>query len=216
MTTRFIATDIHKTFDGTAHVLQDINLTAEAGTLTVIRGAQGSGRSTLIRCLTGGYRINYGGVEIMLPTGSIALSHTDPRALAWAREQYLSIFDGALATPPSQSCVNVVQRIANGSQAAAYEALERVGMVDRADLPIGRLRMPARKTVALAAALLAPAPVVILDTPEAVAPADSIAEWVDELTAQGKIVIATADQTSTLQDLAHHTATLTEGTLQWN
>lgn len=64
--------------------------------------------------------------------------------------------------------------------------------------------------------MLDPAPVVILDTPETAAAEDIVTEWAQELTRTGKAVITTTHESSMLADSAHHTATLTEGTLQWD
>lgn len=216
MTIQFTATNLQKTFQHGPAVLRGIDLAAQPGTLTVIRGRTGSGRSTLLRCLTGGYRVDAGTVELATPHGSQHLTDIDPRALSWIRQHYLAIFDGAIPAAPSQTCAHMVQRTANSNTEATHEALERLEIAQFAELPIGRLRPPQRATVALAAALLDTAPVVILDNPESAAPEGVVTDWVKDLTHQGKAVIATTGESSMLADSAHHTATLTEGTLQWD
>lgn len=216
MSIHFSATNLHKSFQYGQPVLRGIDLAAHPGTLTVIRGAAGSGRSTLLRCLTGGYRSDQGSVQLTLPHGTVQLTNIEPRTLSWIRQQYLTIFDGVIPTAPSQTCTKLVQRFANSSPDEAVHALGRLQMAQFAEVPIGRLRPPQRKTVALAAALLAAAHVVILDNPEEAAPRHAVLDWIQELVEHGKSVIATTNESSPLFDSASHTATLTKGTLQWH
>lgn len=214
MTIHLTATNVRKSFGPT--VLEDIDLSASAGTLTAIRGRAGSGRSTLARCLAGGYRVDAGTVELSVAQGSHRLTDVGPRSLSWIRQHYLAIFDGAIPTAPSQTCAHVVQRRANSTAEEAVQALDRLNIAQFADVPVGRLRPPQRETVALAAALLDPASVVILDTPESAGPDEVITQWARQLADDGKAVIATTNEASLLADSAHHTATLTKGTLQWD
>lgn len=216
MTIHFTATNLHKSFQHGPAVLRGIDLAAHPGTLTVIRGRAGSGRSTLLRCLTGGYRVDAGSVELAAPHGSQRLTHIDPRSLSWIRQHYLAIFDGVIPTAPSQTCAHMVQRCANSTTEETIQALERLNIAQLAEVAIGRLRPQHRATVALAAALLDPAPVVILDDPESAAPDDVVTDWIQDLARNGKAVVATTHESSMLADSAHHTATLTEGTLQWD
>lgn len=216
MTTHFTATNLQKSFHDGPAVLRGIDLTAQSGTLTVIRGRPDSGRSTLLRCLTGGYRVDAGTVELSAPYGSQQLTHIDPRGLSWIRQHYLAIFDGVIPTAPSQLCAHMVQRYANSTAEETLQAFERCNIAQFAEVAIGRLRPQQRATVALTAAFLGTAPVVILDGPESAAPDDVVTEWVQELTRNGKAVIATTNESSMLADSAHHTATLIEGTLQWD
>lgn len=216
MTIHFTATNVHKTFAHGPAVLRGIDLAANPGTLTVIRGRSGSGRSTLLRCLTGGYRVDAGTIELSAPHGSQQLTDLDPRSLSWIRQHYLAIFDGVIPTAPSQTCAHLVQRSASSTAEETLQAFERLDIGQFAEVAIGRLRQQQRETVALAAALLDPAPVVILDNPESAAPEEVVTEWVHELTQQGKAVLATTNESSTLADSAHHTAILTKGTLQWD
>lgn len=216
MTVHFTAHNVQKSFHHGPTVLLGIDLTATEGTVTVIRGRAGSGRSTLARCLAGGYRVDVGAIELSMPQGSHQLTSADPRSLSWIRQHYVAIFDGVIPTPPSQTCAHVVQRRANSTIEDALQALQRLNIGQFAEVPIGRLRPQQRETVALAAALLDAAPVVILDNPESAADESAVTQWVQELAITGKAVVATTHESSMLADSAHHTATLTKGTLQWD
>ena len=48
--------DVNKWF-GKLHVLEDINLSIDAGEVVVVCGPSGSGKSTLIRCVNGLERV---------------------------------------------------------------------------------------------------------------------------------------------------------------
>ena len=52
MTTALECKELHKSF-GTERVLKGVNLTLKAGTISVIKGYSGCGKTTLLRCLAG-------------------------------------------------------------------------------------------------------------------------------------------------------------------
>ncbi|PRC62211.1 ABC transporter, partial [Mycobacterium sp. ITM-2017-0098] len=71
------------------------------------------------------------------------------------------------------------------SPAASAAGLARLGAAELAGTPIGRLRAAGRRTVALAAALLAERPFLVLDGPDEYAPPEALASWLQEATADG-------------------------------
>ena len=64
-------------------VISAMSLEVSPGSLVVIEGDFGSGRSTLLRCLFGTYRVDYGSVQLQCEAGSVELTTTSDRTMAW-------------------------------------------------------------------------------------------------------------------------------------
>lgn len=210
-------TDLSKRFGNAATgVLDAVNLTARGGTMLLVVGAASSGRSTLVRCLTGVYRPDAGEVTFRLGGRALNLTAADPRTVAWMRGHRIASFDGQLAAAPRLPAAIVVARVAQRSRSAAVAALAKFQAADLAPAPIGRLRTADRLTVALAATLLAERPFVVLDEPEKSADPDSLASSLKRAVDAGAAVIATGALDSALESVATATGELRRGRIEWH
>jgi ABC-type sugar transport system ATPase subunit len=171
---------------GDETVLRGVSLAAGPGEVVTVTGDPATGRTTLVRCLTGGYRPDAGAVTVDDGTTEVDLTTADARTLAWLRRHHIAVLDGPLAAPPRQVCAEVVARSAGIDRSAAVAALERLGAGAAASVPIGRLRPAAQRTVALAAALAGDRPLVVLDEPAA---EPAVHAWIDELASAGRTVV---------------------------
>lgn len=210
---------LSKRFEGTGQtgILDALDMTAPAGTLTLIVGAAGSGRSTLVRCLTGVYRPIAG--EVVYTLGgrdAVDLAAADPRTVAWMRGHHIASFDGSLTAAPSAPAVAVVASAARRNRASALAALARLQIADLALVSFGRLRLGGRHAIALAAALLAERPFVILDEPERATEPGRLTEWLRHITDAGAAVVATGAPGSSLASIATVTGELTRGKIEWH
>jgi ABC-2 type transport system ATP-binding protein len=209
-------TGLSKRFDAQLSVLDAVDLTARGGSLSLIVGAPGSGKSTLVRCLTGVYRPDAGAVSYRLGgRGTIDLTTSDARTVAWMRTHHIASFDGLLAVAPRLPAAVAAARAARCSRPSAVAALGRFHLSNLAPAPIGRLRASDRLTVALAAALLAERPFVVLDDPEAFADTASLSKWLRRLTDDGAAVVATGPPGSPLESIATATGELRRGRIEW-
>jgi ABC-2 type transport system ATP-binding protein len=209
-------TGLSKRFDAQRTVLDAVDLTARGGTLSLIVGAPGSGKSTLVRCLTGVYRPDAGAVSFRLGgRGTVDLTTSDARTVAWMRTHHIASFDGLLAVAPRLPAAVAAARAARCSRPSAVAALGRFHLSNLAPVPIGRLRASDRLTVALAAALLAERPFVVLDDPEAFADTASLTKWLRRLTDDGAAVVATGPPGSPLESIATATGELRRGRIEW-
>lgn len=207
---------LSKRFDPGVAVLDGVDMTARGGTLSVVVGAPRSGKSTLVRSLTGVYRPNAGMVIYRLGSRSaVNLTAADARTVAWMRTHHIASFDGLLPAAPRLPTAVAAARAARCSRPAAVAALGRLHVAKLATVPVGRLRTPERLTVALAAALLAERPFVVLDEPERSADAASLSRWVRRLTDGGAAVVATAAPGGPLEPLATAVGDLREGRIEW-
>ncbi len=209
-------TRLSKGFDGQPVVLDGIDLTVRSGTLTLVTGPPGSGKSTLVRCMTGVYRADAGAVRYRTAgRGEVDITAADARTVAWLRARHVASFDGLIPAAPRLPAAVAAARAAQCSRTSAIAALGRFHIANLAPVPIGRLRTADRLTVALAAALLAERPFVLLDEPEASADPESVARWLRRLTDRGAAVLATGGPESQLASIASTTADLRRGRIEW-
>nr|WTB30929.1 ATP-binding cassette domain-containing protein [Streptomyces sp. NBC_00830] len=209
-----------KTFRGwgsePVEALRGVAVSVKSGELTLVRGARSSGRTTLLRCLYGTYRPDSGRVLVSVGSSDEADLVTAPeRTVAWLRRTYLATFDGVLVAPPRTTAGHVVARAGGTDELGKW--LATVGAEAWAEVPIGRLRPDERRRVALAAALAAPAPVLLLDEPLAGLPpaiAMAVSARLAERLAGGGAVLATAgDAESVLGPLTSINRTLEHGSI---
>lgn len=209
-------TGLSKRFDGAPGALDSVALTARGGTLSLIVGAPGSGKSTLVRCLTGVYRADAGTVTYRLgQRGAVDLTTSDARTVAWLRAHHIASFDGLLAAAPRLPAAVAAARAARCSRPSAVAAFGRFHIANLGPVPIGRLRTADRLTVALAAALLAERPFVVLDEPERFAGPASLTTWLRRLTDHGAAVVTTAPPGSALESIATAMGELRKGRIEW-
>ncbi|CAJ1502613.1 ATP-binding cassette domain-containing protein [[Mycobacterium] burgundiense] len=196
--------------------LAAVDLTARAGCVSLVQGPAGSGRTSLVRCLTGGYRLSAGDVTVRVPgAAAVSLAVADPRSVAWLRTHHIACFDGELVAAPTLPTAVAIARIARQPRAAAVAALSRLGAARLAAVSVGGLRAPQRRTAALVAALLADRDVVVLDDPEASAPVEPLSAWLQEAADGGAAVVVTAGTESALRPIAAAVGQLEEGRIAW-
>ncbi len=207
---------LSKRFDAQPAVLDGVELSARGGGVSLVVGAPGSGKSTLVRCLTGVYRPDTGVVRYRLGgRGAVDLTTSDARTLAWLRTHHVASFDGFLAAAPRLPAAVAAARAARCNRQSAAAALGRFQIANLAPVPIGRLRASDRLTVALTAALLAERPFVVLDEPEGFADPESLTRWLRRLTDHGAAVVATGSPGSPLESIATATGELRRGKIEW-
>ncbi|MER7847283.1 ATP-binding cassette domain-containing protein [Kitasatospora sp. NPDC096077] len=130
-------------------VLRDVALAVGPGELVRIAGANGSGKSTLLRLVAGIERPSTGRV---VRSGAAAyVPERFPPALPFDASSYLLRVG------------RVHGLSAAGARRRAGEWLDRFGIADRAGTPLSRLSKGTCQKVAVAQALMAEAPVLLLD-----------------------------------------------------
>lgn len=211
-----VASSLTKGFGTRPNVLDGVEMTGRGGGLVLVLGEPASGKTTLVRCLTGVYRPRAGAVRYRMgAAGQVDLTDTDTRTVAWMRAHYIASFDDLVAAAPRLPAAAVISRSAGCDRAAAAAALDRVGAGDLATVAVGELRSNQRLTVGLVAALSAHRPFVVLDEPERFVPAAVLAPWLQHLARRGAAVIATAAPDSALVPTAQAVGRLEKGRMQW-
>ncbi len=160
------AIDLFVTTAGGDPILEGVNLTAGAGTLTAIVGPTGAGKSTLLRALTGGQPPSSGavlvsGVDLYENYGDLAtrIGHVpqdDIVHTALTARQALR-FGAELRFPTGTDPLVCERRV--------EEVLTALGLAQHGDKPISRLSGGQRKRVSVALEMLTEPEILLLDEP---------------------------------------------------
>lgn len=224
MTLTLHASGVAKRFGGAEFVLHDVDLTVAPGLLTVVRGEAAAGKSTLVRCLAGAYRLNAGSVRLYGDGEELILGEADPRTVAWLRREHLGLVDGRLVAAPRESAQEAAARSLEHAGATperarrrAAELLERIGLAALATTPVGLLPAHARRAIAVGRSLLSPTAVLLLDEPTHGLPdraGEHLVGLMDHARRTGTAVLATARQRDSIETLADHILDLDHGVLR--
>ena len=144
-------------------VLDGVDLDVEAGTAVVLTGANGVGKSTLLRCVIGSDEPTSGTIEL----DGRRLDDRDPRI----RRDLATVMDDVDFFPD----LSVVEHLdlfarAHGVDDAdpvVDQVLRQVGLVAQSGQLPGTLSSGQRRRLALAAAFVRPRRLLVLDEPEA-------------------------------------------------
>lgn len=165
---------------GIKELLKDAFLYLEAGDRIGVIGINGTGKSTLLRCLAGQEQPDSGTVT-RFPNVQVVFLSQNPDM-----DDQNTVMEQVFASQ------NAAYREIHGYEAAAM--LRKLGISDP-DAKIGTLSGGQRKRVALAAALLQPADVLILDEPTNHLDSEMVAWLEQKLSAfPGGIVMVTHDR----------------------
>ncbi|MFD1322937.1 metal ABC transporter ATP-binding protein [Micromonospora sonneratiae] len=197
-------------------VLRDVSFTVAPGEVVAVLGANGSGKSTLIRSILG---------LVPLNSGSIDLFGTPLRRFRkWWRIGYVPQRIGAGSGVPA----TVAEVVASGrlarrgilrpagaaDRAAVAEALEQVGLADRAAHPVTTLSGGQQQRTLIARALAGRPELLVLDEPTAGVDAASQAAFADALRgfiAKGGTVLLVAHELGPLAPLISRAVVVHEG-----
>ncbi|GAB3954893.1 ABC transporter ATP-binding protein [Kribbella albertanoniae] len=194
--------EVSKRF-GRREILRGVDLRVEAGELLALVGANGSGKSTVLKLMVGLSRPTSGTVrrtaQVVSYVPDVFTSHDRLSASAYLRH---------------------LGRIRGLSSGAARERssvlLERLALTGGADTPMRKLSKGNAQKVALAQALLTPPELLVLDEPWAGLDAtahETLRELLTETARAGAAVAFTEHSTETVRSTATRTCELHERAL---
>lgn len=145
-------------YNGRGDVLQDLDLELDVGQSAAIMGPSGGGKSTLLKTIAGLMAPRGGAMEVLghphpdrPPRGAIGYV---PQRLGLVR--HTSVFDNVLhgSLHLATRWQSLLHRAPPGAIDRAWEALEAVGLDDKAEEPIHRLSGGQQRRVAVARTLV--------------------------------------------------------------
>ena len=185
-------TGVHKSF-GTLHVLRGIDLTAEAGTVTVILGPSGSGKSTLLRSINHLEKVDrglvrVGGQLIGYRRNGNKLHELSERQILQQRAGIGFVFQNFNLFPHLTALENVAEAPISAQRRPrtqvyerARELLDRVGLADKTDAYPRQLSGGQQQRVAIARALALDPQLILFDEPTSALDPELVGEVLDVL-----------------------------------
>ena len=160
---------LRKTFTGKV-VLEDVNFTVARGSVCVVMGGSGSGKSTVLRHLIGAYKPDSG--EIYLDGEEI--SHLSEPALERVRRKFGMLFQGGALLNSLTVGENIALPIRHHTdlpdetiELMVKMKLELVGLRDAEHLKPSQISGGMQKRVSLARAIALDPKIVFYDEPSA-------------------------------------------------
>ena len=198
---------LHKTY-GTRTVLSDASLTVKGGESLALIGANGSGKTTTLRCAIGLARAERGRVTI----GGVDMA-THP-CDARARSSYLAQRTGFPATLTVREILSMVAALRHADARAVSREISMCGLSRVARRTIGRLSGGEAQRLAIAGLFIPDVDVYLLDEPTMNLDPEGVRLLVDRLAAarhDGRAVLFTTHTAADLEDLATGVAMLRDG-----
>ncbi|RSM80380.1 phosphonate ABC transporter [Kibdelosporangium aridum] len=196
---------LRKSFTG-KQVLAGVDLTVAPGEFVAVLGANGSGKSTVLRCAVGLQQPDAGTIEI---DGGAAMVFQQIH-LVNRRTVLDNVCSGALGRLKLRQSVFFPRPV----REEAMECLARVGLADRASERAGRLSGGQQQRVAIARALCQRAKVILADEPvSALDPsaAEQVVSLLASLADEGMAVLAVLHQPELAQRFAHRIVGMAQG-----
>ena len=201
---------------GSLHVLQDINLTIDAGNVVVVCGPSGSGKSTLIRCINRLETIQSG--DIVVDGLSLADADLDAAKL---RANVGMVFQSFNLYPHMTVLQNIALapiKVKGLTKAAAEkiagELLDRVGIPDKADAYPANLSGGQQQRVAIARALAMKPKIMLFDEPTSALDPEMINEVLEVMTAlarDGMTMVVVTHEMGFARRVAHRVVFMDQG-----
>ena len=201
---------------GSLHVLQDINLTIDAGNVVVVCGPSGSGKSTLIRCINRLETIQSG--DIVVDGLSLADANLDAAKLranvgmvfqSFNLYPHMTVMENIALAP-----IKVKGLTKTAAEKIAGELLDRVGIPDKADAYPANLSGGQQQRVAIARALAMKPKVMLFDEPTSALDPEMINEVLEVMTAlarDGMTMVVVTHEMGFARRVAHRVVFMDQG-----
>jgi heme exporter protein A len=151
---------------GERRLFSGLSVSVAAGEAVALTGANGAGKTSLLRAVAGFIRPHSGCVRFFGTTGEIEAEEARRRACHLIGHQ-----DGLKTGRLGREELIFQARWAGGSEGSALAAAERLGLGRLLDLEVRMLSAGQRRRLALARLIAAPRPLWLLDEP--LAPLDA-------------------------------------------
>lgn len=195
---------------GDRTVVDDVTFTLEPGTITGFLGANGAGKSTTLRMITGLVPAT-AGTALIAGRRYADLPH--PPAVLGALLDASAVHPGRTGRTHLRILADTIGVPAR----RADELLDLVGLADVAKRRVGGYSLGMRQRLGIAAALLADPPVLIFDEPTSgldVLVQRAVLENIKQLRGQGKTIIFSTHIMREVERLCDRVAIISKGRIQ--
>ena len=177
-------------------VLEDVTFSLEQGEFLGIIGPNGGGKTTLLKLLLGIFKPDRGSIRILGQEPHDASHRVGyvPQNMGSSRSFPISVVEVALMGRLSRSSIG--RRYTEEDREKVKKTLEKVGMWEYRDRPIGKLSGGQRQRVFIARALSTDPEILFLDEPTAGVDTEfqtHIYDFLEELNKEVTIVVITHD-----------------------
>ncbi|HHV93215.1 MAG TPA: ABC transporter ATP-binding protein [Firmicutes bacterium] len=159
---KLVVTGVTKRFGGLL-ALNDVSFSVESGEILALIGPNGAGKTTLFNCLTGFLKVDGGTVEF----NGRNITNWSPNqicSLGVARTfQVVQVLQGMTVLENVMVGAYLRNPRTTPAREKAVAVLERVGMLDRADVLAVNLTLPEKKRLEVAMSLATEPKVLMLD-----------------------------------------------------
>ena len=204
----------YRTAAGAATALHEVDLDVPHGTLTVVAGPSGSGKSSLLRVVAGLQHPAAGAVRV----GDVDLWRLRGGARRRLRRSVMGVVlqapaDNLVEDLTALEQVQLAARLRGRGEGDAHELLAAVGLAGRADCRPAELSGGEQQRVAFAAAAVGQPRVLLADEPTAQLDAAAGHALLDALGALGQrgTTVLAASHDPAVIEAADHTVTLSDG-----
>jgi ABC-type multidrug transport system ATPase subunit len=189
--------------------LDGVSFTLTPGEIVALLGPNGAGKTTTFKCLLGVTQFD----------GSVEVDGISAKANGKAARRRIGYLPQAPVFDPRDTCETLLQFLAElkgADPSRAGSLLERVHLYEQRNARVGHLSGGMRQRLALAAALLANPPLLLLDEPTANLDAGSRREFHDlllELREEGRTIVLSTHFIDALGEIADRVIVLKQGRL---
>jgi ABC-2 type transport system ATP-binding protein len=206
-----VARDVRKSF-GSHLVLDDVNLTADVGSIFALLGPNGAGKTTMVRILSTLIPADSGSMRI---GGHDVVSDPDGvRALIGVTGQFSAV-DNLLTGRENLRLMTDLRHLGReAGQRRIAELLEQFDLTDAADKPLSVYSGGMRRRLDLAMTLVGEPSVIFLDEPTTgLDPVSRLTMWqiVRQLSRDGVTILLTTQYLDEADELADRIAVLDQG-----
>jgi polar amino acid transport system ATP-binding protein len=221
---------VHKSF-GANEVLRGVDLTVEAGTVTVILGPSGSGKSTLLRSINHLEKVDRGTVRV---DGELIGYRQDGDKLFELSERHILkqrarigfVFQNFNLFPHLTALQNIAEAPTSAlgrpkaeAEQQARELLKRVGLAEKAHAYPRRLSGGQQQRVAIARAVALKPKLILFDEPTSALDPELVGEVLDvlrDLAAAGTTMIVVTHEIGFAREVADTVVFLDAGQIVEN
>ena len=204
---------------GDNEVLKDVHMDIAKGDVIVILGPSGSGKTTFLRCLNFLEQADAGQME--LDGAVFSLCRASKKEIAVVRKKTAFVFQGYNLFANKTALENVMLGLVVGrnvkkqeAEKRARQALEKVGMLDRADYYPGQLSGGQQQRVGIARAVAVNPDVILFDEPTSALDPELVGEVLQvmrNLAREGTTMIVVTHEMKFARDVASHVIFMADG-----